>query len=112
MSRSRAPGLRTLVVAPVTRFQEGSLRRRRPLLEQPAERRNKRCRLQVIRTYAHYPCRQQESVYKCVCMRAGRNQTPREIAARLRREGWEIRRKGPGDYVQFAHPQRPGRVTL
>jgi predicted RNA binding protein YcfA (HicA-like mRNA interferase family) len=38
--------------------------------------------------------------------------TPREIAGRLRRDGWVVKRKGPGDHVQFTHPKRPRRVTL
>jgi predicted RNA binding protein YcfA (HicA-like mRNA interferase family) len=45
-------------------------------------------------------------------MPAKRNQTPREIAARLRREGWVVKRKGPGDHVQYAHPDKPGKVTI
>jgi len=36
----------------------------------------------------------------------------REIAKRLRKEGWEIVRKGPGDHVQWKRPGKPGRVTL
>eukprot|EP01032_Pedospumella_encystans_P004276 gene4276-5062_t len=38
--------------------------------------------------------------------------TPREVDRRLRAEGWSIKRKGPGDHVQYAHPQKPGKVTL
>lgn len=45
-------------------------------------------------------------------MSTRKNRTPREIAARLRREGWTIKRKGPGDHVQFVHSGRPGKVTL
>jgi predicted RNA binding protein YcfA (HicA-like mRNA interferase family) len=41
-----------------------------------------------------------------------RNRTPRDIAARLRREGWTIKRKGPGDHVQYVHHEKPGKVTL
>lgn len=37
---------------------------------------------------------------------------PREIARMLREDGWEIRRKGPGDHVQYSHPTKPGKVTL
>ena len=33
----------------------------------------------------------------------------REIAKRLRKEGWVIARKGPGDHVQWKHPDKPGR---
>ena len=36
----------------------------------------------------------------------------RDIVARLRSDGWQEARKGPGDHVQFRHPCRPGRVTL
>lgn len=36
----------------------------------------------------------------------------RDIEARLRAEGWVIVRTGPGDHVQYKHPQRPGRVTI
>ena len=40
------------------------------------------------------------------------NRTPREIAARLRRDGWTIKSRGPGDHVQYVHPTKPGKVTL
>jgi predicted RNA binding protein YcfA (HicA-like mRNA interferase family) len=38
--------------------------------------------------------------------------TPREIDRRLRRDGWTIKRKGPGDHVQYSHPEKPGKVTV
>lgn len=38
--------------------------------------------------------------------------TPRELVRRLRAEGWTIRRKGPGDHVQFVHASRAGKVTV
>jgi predicted RNA binding protein YcfA (HicA-like mRNA interferase family) len=38
--------------------------------------------------------------------------TPREVAARLAADGWVVKRKGPGDHVQYGHPARPGKVTL
>jgi predicted RNA binding protein YcfA (HicA-like mRNA interferase family) len=38
--------------------------------------------------------------------------TPREIVKRLQGEGWQVKRKGPGDHVQFSHPERPGKVTV
>lgn len=38
--------------------------------------------------------------------------TPREVIVRLRSDGWVIKRKGPGDHVQWAHPEKPGKVTL
>ena len=37
---------------------------------------------------------------------------PREIGGLLRDDGWVIKRKGPGDHVQWAHPEKPGKVTL
>ena len=30
----------------------------------------------------------------------------------LRADGWFIKRKGPGDHVQYVHPTKPGKVTL
>ncbi|MBN9022640.1 MAG: type II toxin-antitoxin system HicA family toxin [Rhizobiales bacterium] len=38
--------------------------------------------------------------------------TPKEIVRRLRSDGWQVKRRGPGDHVQFAHPHRPGKVTV
>lgn len=38
--------------------------------------------------------------------------SPREVAKRLAQSGWIVKRKGPGDHVQYAHPDKPGRVTL
>ena len=38
--------------------------------------------------------------------------TPREVVKHLRSDGWEIKRKGPGDHVQYVHPARPGKVTV
>ena len=38
--------------------------------------------------------------------------TPRDVTARLRADGWTIKRKGPGDHVQWSHPTKPGKVTL
>jgi predicted RNA binding protein YcfA (HicA-like mRNA interferase family) len=37
---------------------------------------------------------------------------PREIARLLHADGWTVKRKGPGDHVQYSHPTRPGKVTL
>jgi predicted RNA binding protein YcfA (HicA-like mRNA interferase family) len=34
------------------------------------------------------------------------------VIARLEREGWREKRKGPGDHVQYAHPTKAGRVTI
>ena len=30
----------------------------------------------------------------------------------LRADGWAVKRKGPGDHVQYAHSEKPGKVTL
>ena len=38
--------------------------------------------------------------------------TPRQIVRRLQDDGWEVKRRGPGDHVQFVHPVRPGKVTV
>ncbi|EEZ33908.1 YcfA family protein [Brucella sp. NF 2653] len=38
--------------------------------------------------------------------------TPREVVKMLRTDGWEIKRKGPGDHVQYAHSAKPGKVTV
>lgn len=38
--------------------------------------------------------------------------TPREVMRRLNEDGWVVARKGPGDHLQYKHPQRPGRVTV
>lgn len=37
---------------------------------------------------------------------------PREIVKRLIAEGWTVKRRGPGDHVQYVHPDRPGKVTV
>jgi predicted RNA binding protein YcfA (HicA-like mRNA interferase family) len=34
------------------------------------------------------------------------------VEERLRAEGWFVARNGPGDHVQYKHPQKRGRVTL
>jgi predicted RNA binding protein YcfA (HicA-like mRNA interferase family) len=36
----------------------------------------------------------------------------KDVEKRLRADGWRIARKGPGDHVQYTHPDRPGRVTV
>ena len=38
--------------------------------------------------------------------------TPKDIVRRLRGDGWVVRRRGPGDHVQFVHHTRPGKVTV
>jgi predicted RNA binding protein YcfA (HicA-like mRNA interferase family) len=38
--------------------------------------------------------------------------TPREVEKMLRKDGWSIKRKGPGDHVQWSHPTKPGKVTI
>lgn len=37
---------------------------------------------------------------------------PRKIAKQLAADGWQVKRKGPGDHVQYSHPTKPGLVTL
>ena len=36
----------------------------------------------------------------------------KDVERRLREEGWVIDRHGPGDHVQYRHPDRSGRVTI
>jgi len=38
--------------------------------------------------------------------------TPKEVAKLLASDGWAVKRQGPGDHVQYAHPEKPGKVTL
>ena len=38
--------------------------------------------------------------------------TPRELARKLRDDGWQIKRKGPGDHVQWVNGSKPGKVTV
>lgn len=38
--------------------------------------------------------------------------TPRQIVRRLQDDGWEVKRRGPDDHVQFAHPAKTGKVTV
>ena len=35
-----------------------------------------------------------------------------DVESRLRAEGWVIVRYGPGDHVQWKHPDKQGRVTI
>jgi predicted RNA binding protein YcfA (HicA-like mRNA interferase family) len=42
----------------------------------------------------------------------GRVLSPKDVARRLAGEGWIVKRKGPGDHVQYVHPEKPSRVTL
>jgi predicted RNA binding protein YcfA (HicA-like mRNA interferase family) len=44
--------------------------------------------------------------------RADHSNKTRDVAARLRQDGWIIARKGPGDHVQYKHVIRAGRVTI
>ncbi len=37
---------------------------------------------------------------------------PREVVRLLQADGWDVKRRGPRDHVQFAHPSKPGKVTL
>ncbi len=36
----------------------------------------------------------------------------KEVVRRLGADGWVVKRRGPGDHVQFTHPEKPGRVTV
>lgn len=36
----------------------------------------------------------------------------KEVVRRLTADGWIVKRKGPGDHIQFTHPTKPGRVTV
>lgn len=38
--------------------------------------------------------------------------TPRELTKLLRSDGWIVKRKGPGDHIQFVHREKPGKVTV
>jgi predicted RNA binding protein YcfA (HicA-like mRNA interferase family) len=38
--------------------------------------------------------------------------TPKEVVGMLTKDGWTVKRKGPGDHVQFVHPTKPGKVTV
>ena len=37
---------------------------------------------------------------------------PRDVVKKLAADGWIVKRKGPGDHVQYVHPERGGRVTV
>ena len=37
---------------------------------------------------------------------------PKDAIKRLKAEGWTVKRKGPGDHVQYTHPNKPGKVTI
>lgn len=41
-----------------------------------------------------------------------RDHRRREVEKRLRADGWQIVRHGPGDHVQYKHPEKVGRVTI
>jgi predicted RNA binding protein YcfA (HicA-like mRNA interferase family) len=36
----------------------------------------------------------------------------KEIVKKLEADGWTLKRKGPGDHVQFVHATKPGKVTV
>jgi predicted RNA binding protein YcfA (HicA-like mRNA interferase family) len=38
--------------------------------------------------------------------------TPKQIAKLLAKDGWTVKRKGPGDHLQYSHATKPGKVTL
>jgi predicted RNA binding protein YcfA (HicA-like mRNA interferase family) len=37
---------------------------------------------------------------------------PREVVRRLKDDARVIKRRGPGDHVQFVHPDRAGKVPV
>jgi predicted RNA binding protein YcfA (HicA-like mRNA interferase family) len=37
---------------------------------------------------------------------------PRDVIRKLSADGWVVKRKGPGDHVQYVHPRKPGKVTV
>ncbi|MGU3536328.1 type II toxin-antitoxin system HicA family toxin [Methylobacterium sp. A54F] len=41
-----------------------------------------------------------------------RSRRTRDVLAALRADGWAVARRGPGDHVQFKHPEKPGKVTV
>lgn len=38
--------------------------------------------------------------------------TPKEAVKMLVADGWTLKRRGPGDHRQFAHPAKKGKVTI
>jgi predicted RNA binding protein YcfA (HicA-like mRNA interferase family) len=44
--------------------------------------------------------------------RRDRSAKRRDVEARLAAEGWIVARVGPGDHVQYRHPEKVGRVTI
>ena len=36
----------------------------------------------------------------------------RDVIRQLRKDGWSVARKGPGDHVQWKHPNKRGLVTI
>jgi predicted RNA binding protein YcfA (HicA-like mRNA interferase family) len=45
-------------------------------------------------------------------MRNRETLSAREVVRRLGADGWVVKRRGPGDHVQFVHPSKPGTVTV
>jgi predicted RNA binding protein YcfA (HicA-like mRNA interferase family) len=37
---------------------------------------------------------------------------PRDVVKLLTADGWRVKRRGPGDHVQYVHPTKPGKVTV
>ena len=37
---------------------------------------------------------------------------PREVVRLLTSDGWTIKRKGPGDHVQYVHTTKTGKITI
>lgn len=42
----------------------------------------------------------------------GKDRSTSAVQKRLKKDGWEIARKGPGDHLQYKHPGKTGRVTI
>ncbi len=38
--------------------------------------------------------------------------TPKDVVRLLLADGWVLKRRGPGDHVQYRHPERTGKVTV
>ncbi|MBS0472035.1 MAG: type II toxin-antitoxin system HicA family toxin [Proteobacteria bacterium] len=38
--------------------------------------------------------------------------SPRDLVRRLKDDGLVVKRRGPGDHVQYVHPVKPGKVTV
>lgn len=41
-----------------------------------------------------------------------RSRRTRDVIAALYADGWDIARRGPGDHIQFKHPEKQGLVSV